>query len=636
MTRHTPLTIALLAGCCLLALIVYWPGLSGPFLFDDFQNLEKLGALGPIRDWELAQAYLTSGFAGPTGRPLSLASFLLDARDWPADPFSFKQTNLLIHILIGVVLFLTLRTLLRAIGRRTPEAAWIALITTALWLLNPFLVSTTLYVVQRMTQLATLFVLLGVWGYLQGRLWLATRPRLGYLTLTSSLVLGTLLAIFSKENGVLLPLLLLIMEFALRFHWAAPGPDWRWTAAFLWLPSMALVVYLLLRIPGADSAFAHREFSLSERLLTQPRFLWDYLWHLFVPHLETQGLYQDGRIVSTGWSTPWTTLPAVLALLGLAIAGGLARRTWPLFSLAILFFLAGHLLESTTIPLELYFEHRNYLPAVFLFLPVAAGIVALRRKIRPLVLVLVLLAWTGSYALATWQRASLWGKEDQLMLTWAQKNPTSPRAQSSAAEVMLRVAGPEVAAAYFLSAMRKFPDSALLTLNYLSLQASTGRLTADELQEAAGRLRRQPFGSEAQSGLRKLIDHLNNQPATTPEHVEIMMALLEQIRADGRGHETQRLTLYLQGMLMAGQGNGKAALDYFTQALGYYRSVEAALNMVSQLAGHGHYDPALAMLEQAAAVLAIQPDGELRRNRATYHAEIDRLRRLILEDKATN
>jgi hypothetical protein len=64
--------------------LVYAPGLSGDFLFDDFGNLPAIGASGPVDHWPTFWRYITSGTADPTGRPLTLLSFLLYARNWPA------------------------------------------------------------------------------------------------------------------------------------------------------------------------------------------------------------------------------------------------------------------------------------------------------------------------------------------------------------------------------------------------------------------------------------------------------------------------------------------------------------------------------------------------------------------------
>jgi len=59
----------------------YRPGLYGSFLFDDFSNLPVLGSSGPIDNWPTFWRYISSGIADPTGRPLTLLTFLIDARD---------------------------------------------------------------------------------------------------------------------------------------------------------------------------------------------------------------------------------------------------------------------------------------------------------------------------------------------------------------------------------------------------------------------------------------------------------------------------------------------------------------------------------------------------------------------------
>src|SRR5690606_17444817 len=82
----------------LLTTLAYWPGTAGDFLFDDFANLPALGRYGGVRDLQTFLYYLASGIADPTGRPVSMLSFLIDARDWPADPFPFKRTGILLHV----------------------------------------------------------------------------------------------------------------------------------------------------------------------------------------------------------------------------------------------------------------------------------------------------------------------------------------------------------------------------------------------------------------------------------------------------------------------------------------------------------------------------------------------------------
>ncbi len=116
-------SIAILAtaacACVALALAAYWPGLHGGFLFDDFANLPALGSSGPIDNWPAFWRYITSGTNDPFGRPLTLLTFLLDAHDWPADPFPFKRTSLILHLANGALLALLLA---RWAARCTPIA----------------------------------------------------------------------------------------------------------------------------------------------------------------------------------------------------------------------------------------------------------------------------------------------------------------------------------------------------------------------------------------------------------------------------------------------------------------------------------------------------------------------------------
>src|SRR5690606_38378333 len=131
--------------------LVYLPGRSGGFLFADYPNLEDMGNYGGVVDWETFRAFVFSGWSGPTGRPISLASFLLNDNTWPSHAPWFKQTNLLIHILCGLMLCWTTLLLLRnfkSVSER--QAQLVAVLACALWLLHPYMVSTTLYVVQRM------------------------------------------------------------------------------------------------------------------------------------------------------------------------------------------------------------------------------------------------------------------------------------------------------------------------------------------------------------------------------------------------------------------------------------------------------------------------------------------------------
>ena len=87
-----------------------------------FRQPACLGRDRPGRQLAAFWRYITSGTADPTGRPVALLSFLLDAHDWPADPAPFLRTNLL-HLVNATLLFALLRTLGRRLDGTNPMAS---------------------------------------------------------------------------------------------------------------------------------------------------------------------------------------------------------------------------------------------------------------------------------------------------------------------------------------------------------------------------------------------------------------------------------------------------------------------------------------------------------------------------------
>jgi len=140
--RHLVGIASGISAAFLLTVICYWPSLSGPFLFDDIPNLEVMGERGGLTSADNYIEFIMSARSGPLGRPLSLASFTLDGQAWPTDPRPFRITNLIIHLINGLFVFLLVRLIFStAYKRETAEN--LAFLCMTLWLLHPLLVSTT-------------------------------------------------------------------------------------------------------------------------------------------------------------------------------------------------------------------------------------------------------------------------------------------------------------------------------------------------------------------------------------------------------------------------------------------------------------------------------------------------------------
>ncbi len=157
----------------LLGIAIYLPGLSGPLLFDDKPALTANELVqihgGEFDEWRVA-AFSSS--AGPLRRPIAMLSFAANhaiAGDF--SPFGLKAVNLGIHLAIAVLLsfFSSQYSTRFASGLDVPTRRLLALTAAAIWLLHPLNVSTVLYAVQRMAQLATLFVLAGLLVFMHYR-----------------------------------------------------------------------------------------------------------------------------------------------------------------------------------------------------------------------------------------------------------------------------------------------------------------------------------------------------------------------------------------------------------------------------------------------------------------------------------
>lgn len=590
-----------------LTWIAYLPGLSGPFLFDDYANLPALGADGPVHDWLTFERYVTSGIADPTGRPVALASFLVDAQDWPADPAPFKRTNVLLHLLNGALLFALLRQLgallLDPSGTQRRRTDVAALFASAAWLLHPLFVSTTLYVVQREAMLPVTFSLLGLLGWLRGREWMASgRTGSGFALAGISIAGGTALAVLSKANGVLLPALVLVIEFGvLRARRPIASSDalraYRWVVGACVCASLAIVAALAyLGIDGIVHGIgAQRPWTLGQRLMTEPRVLWDYLRLLWLPHPFSAGVFNDQFVVSTSWLQPWTTLPALLGLAAL-VAGALSlRRRMPALSTALLFFFVGHLVESTTIPLELYFEHRNYLPALLMFWPLGlwlGGVASPSRKGAPTAVWLRAIIAIGTVAGLAWMthaNATVWGNGREQAWLWAALNPESPRAQVNAAQADMSSGRPADAVKRLAPLLSQRPSEIQLALNLIAARCALGALDPNEVATAETALRtaRDP-GALLVSWFGRAIDQTVNAPC-----VGLDLTAMETLANAGAGNarfpDGRRQDLaHIQGLIALKRRNPEGALQAFDRALALAPQPGIALEQAAMLGSSGY------------------------------------------------
>lgn len=610
-------------ACCL----IYWPALHGPFLFDDFPNLAALTSIDHVSSWRDLGIYLSQPRDFP-GRPVAMLSFLLQKADWPDHPFPFKLVNLSLHLLVGLLVYLLARRLARFwLASRSGDADaaeradWAALFAATAWLLNPIQLSGVSLVVQRMTLLMALFTVTGLLTYLHGLLRedLPSWRRGAWMAL--GLGAGTGLALLSKENGLLLPLYALVIDSTLtrdRVKRLPRALAW-WRRLLIWPVVLYVIGFLLWIIPISMHA-GIRDFSLGDRLLTEPRVLASYLGKIFLPRFGLYGLYHDDFVVSRGLLSPWTTLPALALVLAAAGAALVGRRRWPLFSLAVLWYLGGQLLESSTIMLELYFEHRNYVPIIGPF--VALGLALARTApgtARRLASVLAM-AWLAACTLTTALSARTYSSADRLALTWANTDPDSIRAQTFLVERLTQHGQLQAALDALDRAIKQYPLSSSLAGDRVYLRCLQGTLDESDLDHLDRIFRQAPFDRAGFSNMEQLrnLAASHQCPVLTPERWWSLSEAMLANPAYAQDGVAAGFLHYQRHFWAVSQGN--LALTIAELQAAYQNDPDAEIPRLEAkyLVSAGLYDRAIDTLQHA------------------DYRRLPQLRRLLVDDRAIN
>jgi tetratricopeptide (TPR) repeat protein len=381
--------------------------------------------LNTLKPGSIGQAF----YASPTGglylgdtiyRPISCLTLALNWYFGRDNVVGYHVVNIFIHFLTSFVLFLTILNLFNTANLKNKYSGnefFIALLAATLWAINPIQTQAVTYIVQRMAALTALFYVLSILLYLKARL---TAPLTTKVLWYTGCFISFLLAIGSKENAATLLIALILIEiiFSRNLNQIRAKRVLIWGTLAGGLAVMGVGLFLFYQ--GSFSSFLAgynaRSFSLIQRVLTEPRIVIFYISQIFYPIPARLSIEHDIALSHTLFD-PWTTLPSIV-LIFVLIGFGLSQiGKRPIVAFSILFFFLNHVIESTIIPLELLFEHRNYLPSFFIFLPVAVGAKMLldiyRHKNRSMYMIFVsaITLLIMGFGMGTYIRNMAWATE---------------------------------------------------------------------------------------------------------------------------------------------------------------------------------------------------------------------------------
>ncbi len=602
-------------GVCLAATLatigyVYNLGSTFGLSLDDTWNLSGLAG---VTDYRTALEFVFGGVSGPLGRPIALATFLINQHSWPNSPEDLIRLNVHLHLLnVALVVWLVYR-LSSYLSLANRRSSWMALSTGALWAASPVLISASLMSIQRMTLLSATFTLVGLIGYVAARERYPSQPRRALIQMALAIGAGTAFGVLSKENGILLPAFALLLEklvLSERLN-STDSVLRRFHFIFVVIPASLLVSYLIFMTwQGTINGFPGRSFSLSERLLTEARILWDYLRILILPARSALGPFQDDYVVSHGLWSPPSTAFAVLGLIALAAAAYRLRRgKWKIMSFALAWFLLGHSLESTVIPLELYFEHRNYIPAIGFYIGLVFGLerLAIGWKAEAAICGLILF----NFLFVLRETAISWSDPLLAGMLWQREHPNSLRAMQHLA-IQLQIRGKTQEFLTLIDnaspALAIRPDFAAVRVLAYCASAPPDAVKAAffDMEESARDKMITPAVTDAIDKLTDLIEDKQCDGIAEQDLLGSLSVILENRHAGTRA-DTKATSHEIIARIMMRQQRMTEALAHVEQAFALRPTLSGGISIAALNVGMGRYSEAGVMLDELQQIAPNRP-----------------------------
>jgi len=631
--KHTH-QLMIIVVISLVCILVYSNTTGSPFIFDDHPNIRE-NPYVRITNFDLKQLY-NAGFKSPNARrPVANISFALNYYLGKYHVAGYHIVNIIVHLVNGILVYFLALIIFKQASHtrdrkilqiRTGSIPLMSFFAALIFITHPVQSQSVTYIVQRMNSMAAMFYLCSLLFYIYGRL---VRIKWQQWALFGGCLLSWILAIGCKEIAATLPLIILLYEWYfiqdLKTDWIRQNIK---CVAGL-CAVFCLMIFIFLGKNPVDNilaSYAGRDFTLLERVLTQPRIVVFYISLLFCPLPSRLNLLHFFT-TSHALTAPLTTLFSLLvifSLLGFAIYIAKKQR---LISFFILWFFINLIIESSVIGLEMVFEHRLYLPmfgfaalsAYFLF-----GVLSKQQSGAIAVSVIVIL----SFAAATYARNSAWQDETTLLSDIISKNPQSHRAHNNLGVVLNRQGRTKEAMDHYYQALRIKPYHTDAHYNLGNALDNQGR-KKEAMDHFLQVLRITPDHTDTHNNLgvilnelgrkKEAVDHflqaLKKNPGHEEAHYNLGNALNEQGRKkEAMNHYYQALRIkpdYVDarnnlGLALMNQGRLDQAVDHFFQALridpGYVR---AHNNLGNALAKQGRLDEAIYHFSKA---LRIKPD----------------------------
>jgi tetratricopeptide (TPR) repeat protein len=584
-----------LALVILATFAAFLPAIRAPFAFDDVGSITSNATIEHV--FPLSTSLNPPPRLAVSGRPAVNVSLAIDHAvsaaleiGSTADSATvvYRVTNVLLHVLCGLLLFGVIRRTMwfGAMGSwANANAELVALVSSVLWLWHPIQSEAVDYAIQRTELLVSACYLATLYASI--RAWDASILERRTAWLIAGLA-ACLVGMASKEVMVTAPFVVVAYDRVFRVSsWRALWYDRarRWFYAGLF-SSLALLAVLVAGGGRADSV----GFGLS---LPWYRYFYSQGWaiahylQLLVWPADLRFDYGAAPLRGIG---PLVGGLIVLAAAGGAVAVAIKRKQWWLAFLVV-WFLAILAPSSSIVPIqtEIAAERRVYLASAAIVVAVVVAAAHLLRS-RPRLFVGASGVVAALLLALTARRSTLYANPEALWRDALAKQPGNPRAYDNLAAVIYKKDRGRAAEAESLWSRAVALDSTYMPpwSNLAQVRVDEGRPTdARALLEHALRINpdyvdatRRIGGLLASRGDTKSIAYLErmaSSPDTTDElFVALGQAYVDANRLDDAASALKRALAVnprradaaaLLGGLLAEQGTMADALPYLASAV---------------------------------------------------------------------
>ena len=605
MTKNHLLYGAFLWITVICGIYILQPLITGGFILDDWVHYPKMA--GGIDSTVTLFNFLFNETGG-SGRPLSFLTLLIEDYAWPTDARPYKFNNILFHainfLLIAYLAHLILTKLTTSASQPT-QAIVISVLILGVWFISPFQISAVALTIQRMTILSTSVMLVGLIIYIK------LRPESGYsfsshwpmLALQGAL---TVVGVLFKENAILLPLYLgcieLLFLLSNKHNSSIVKTDKLFLLCLLAPVALFLVTYLGLAVINHEKNFQHRDFTFLQRILIEPQLLFDYLYKFFFLRTSETGPYHDDLNVDLNSYFLAKSAIVYLAWIAIVLIAYKIRKKSPWAIFAVSWFLLGHSLESTVLPLELYFEHRNYMPFVGIIIALLGALHQFRLWQKK-----TLIAFISVYFFAncflTYHTAQFWGNQLISSRIWLVENPKSQRASLEMMNLWLQAGQTEEAQKILSQAIENHPEITAFKLTAL-YYTSCGNMHFDYTpEEVAASAANSPIESGSIELLKILFDRYNINPESCKDLSRQQLTKILQAYIDNPNYSKLGRSIGILHTLQATahiwQGDLDATIESFNAAHYHLQSFYIRLDQAYLLATAGLFDQSWVYIEKA-------------------------------------